>query len=52
MRGKVLARLGGDEFTILVGSIQDPSDAMRVANRIQNLGTMQKGSSQIAHHAA
>jgi len=32
----VLARLGGDEFTILVGSIQDPSDAMRVANRIQD----------------
>ena len=37
---EVLARLGGDEFTILVGSIQDPSDAMRVANRIQDaLGT-------------
>jgi len=33
---EVLARLGGDEFTILVGSIQDPSDAMRVANRIQD----------------
>jgi PAS domain S-box-containing protein len=32
---EVLARLGGDEFTILVGSIADPSDAMRVANRIQ-----------------
>ena len=31
----VLARLGGDEFTILVGSIRDPSDAMRVAKRIQ-----------------
>jgi PAS domain S-box-containing protein len=37
---EVLARLGGDEFTILAGSIQDPSDAMRVANRIQDaLGT-------------
>jgi len=33
---EVLARLGGDEFTILIGSIQDPSDAIRVANRIQD----------------
>ncbi|MGO9648515.1 MAG: putative bifunctional diguanylate cyclase/phosphodiesterase [Terriglobales bacterium] len=33
---EVLARLGGDEFTILVGSIHDPSDAMRVAKRIQD----------------
>lgn len=33
---EVLARLGGDEFTILVGSIRDPSDAMRVAKRIQS----------------
>lgn len=33
---EVLARLGGDEFTILIGAIQDPSDAMRVANRIQD----------------
>jgi PAS domain S-box-containing protein len=32
---EVLARLGGDEFTILVGSIEDPRDAMRVAKRIQ-----------------
>jgi PAS domain S-box-containing protein len=32
---EVLARLGGDEFTILVGSIRDASDAMRVAKRIQ-----------------
>jgi PAS domain S-box-containing protein len=31
---EVLARLGGDEFTILVGSVRDPSDAMRVAKRI------------------
>ncbi len=32
---ETLARLGGDEFTILVGSIRHPSDAMRVAKRIQ-----------------
>jgi len=31
----VLSRLGGDEFTILLESIKDPSDAMRVARRIQ-----------------
>ena len=30
----VLSRLGGDEFTILLEAITDPSDAMRVANRI------------------
>jgi predicted signal transduction protein with EAL and GGDEF domain len=30
-----LARLGGDEFTILVEDIRDPSDAVRVADRIQ-----------------
>jgi PAS domain S-box-containing protein len=30
-----LARLGGDEFTILVGGIDHPGDALRVANRIQ-----------------
>jgi diguanylate cyclase (GGDEF)-like protein len=30
-----LARLGGDEFTILVTAIIDPSDAVRVANRVQ-----------------
>ncbi|MBS1852300.1 MAG: EAL domain-containing protein [Acidobacteria bacterium] len=36
----VLARFGGDEFTILVGAIADPSDAMRVAKRVQEaLGT-------------
>jgi diguanylate cyclase (GGDEF)-like protein len=29
-----LARLGGDEFTILVEDIGDPSDAVRVAERI------------------
>jgi diguanylate cyclase (GGDEF)-like protein/PAS domain S-box-containing protein len=31
----VLFRLSGDEFTILLDSIGDPSDAMRVAGRIQ-----------------
>ena len=30
-----LFRLGGDEFTILLEAIHDPSDAMRVARRIQ-----------------
>jgi len=33
---EVLARLGGDEFIILVGSIHEPGDAMRIANRIQD----------------
>ncbi len=32
---EVLFRLGGDEFTILLDAIGDPSDAMRVARRIQ-----------------
>ena len=31
----VLFRLGGDEFTILLDAIAEPSDAMRVARRIQ-----------------
>lgn len=31
----VLFRLGGDEFTILLGAVSDPSDALRVAKRIQ-----------------
>ena len=31
----VLARLGGDEFTIILDAIHDPSDAMRVAKRLQ-----------------
>lgn len=31
----MLFRLGGDEFTILLDSVSDPSDAMRVAKRIQ-----------------
>jgi len=31
-----LARLGGDEFAVLLDDIKDPSDAIRVANRIQD----------------
>jgi diguanylate cyclase (GGDEF)-like protein/PAS domain S-box-containing protein len=31
----VLSRLGGDEFTILLEGIADPSDALRVAQRLQ-----------------
>ncbi len=31
-----LARLGGDEFTILLTDINDPSDAVRVANRVED----------------
>jgi len=31
-----VARLGGDEFAILLDDIHDPSDAIRVAERIQN----------------
>jgi diguanylate cyclase (GGDEF)-like protein/PAS domain S-box-containing protein len=31
-----LSRLGGDEFTILLDWMSAPSDAMRVANRVQN----------------
>ena len=30
-----VARLGGDEFTVLLDDIRDPSDAVRVAERIQ-----------------
>jgi diguanylate cyclase (GGDEF)-like protein/PAS domain S-box-containing protein len=33
--GDTVARLGGDEFTILVDDIGNPSDATRVADRIQ-----------------
>lgn len=32
----VLSRLGGDEFAILLDGVSDPSDAMRVARRIQS----------------
>jgi PAS domain S-box-containing protein len=31
----LLSRLGGDEFTILLEFVKDPSDAMRVARRVQ-----------------
>jgi len=31
----MLSRLGGDEFTILLEGITDPSDAMRIARRMQ-----------------
>jgi diguanylate cyclase (GGDEF)-like protein/PAS domain S-box-containing protein len=31
----VLSRLGGDEFTVLLDGIAGPSDALRIANRIQ-----------------
>jgi len=31
-----LARLGGDEFAVLLDDIKDPSDAIRVANRLQD----------------
>ncbi len=33
-RNAVLSRMGGDEFTILLEGVDDPSDAMRVAQRI------------------
>jgi diguanylate cyclase (GGDEF)-like protein/PAS domain S-box-containing protein len=31
-----VARMGGDEFTILIEDVKDPSDAIRVAERIQS----------------
>ena len=31
-----VARMGGDEFTVLVEDVADPSDALRVAQRIQS----------------
>jgi len=34
-KGALLSRLGGDEFAVLLDSVSDPSDAMRVARRIQ-----------------
>ena len=37
LAGDTLARLGGDEFTILIEEIRDASDAIRVANRIQQI---------------
>jgi PAS domain S-box-containing protein len=35
MASDTLARLGGDEFAVLLDDIQDPSDGIRVADRIQ-----------------
>ncbi len=35
MAGMLLSRLGGDEFTVLLDSVSDPSDAMRVGKKIQ-----------------
>jgi diguanylate cyclase (GGDEF)-like protein/PAS domain S-box-containing protein len=32
----MLSRLGGDEFSILLDGVGDPSDAMRIAKRIQS----------------
>jgi PAS domain S-box-containing protein len=36
MASDTLARLGGDEFAVLLDDIQDPSDGIRVADRIQD----------------
>jgi diguanylate cyclase (GGDEF)-like protein/PAS domain S-box-containing protein len=33
--GDVLARLGGDEFAVLLDDLKDPTDAMRIAERMQ-----------------
>ncbi len=35
-KAHTFARLGGDEFTILLDELRHPSDAIRVAERIQN----------------
>ena len=35
MKDDTLARLGGDEYTILLEDIRNPSDAIRVAERLQ-----------------
>ncbi len=35
MSNPTLARLGGDEFTVLLDNLRHPSDAIRVAERIQ-----------------
>ena len=32
---ETLARLGGDDFTVLLDDLEDPSDALRVAERVQ-----------------
>jgi len=34
LENAVLSRMGGDEFTILLEGVSDPSDAMRVAERV------------------
>ncbi|MFI5213571.1 MAG: putative bifunctional diguanylate cyclase/phosphodiesterase, partial [Gemmatimonadales bacterium] len=34
--GDTVARLGGDEFTVLLDDIESPSDATRIADRIQH----------------
>ena len=34
--GGTIARMGGDEFTVLIEDVADPSDAIRVAQRIQS----------------
>jgi diguanylate cyclase (GGDEF)-like protein/PAS domain S-box-containing protein len=36
MKNAILSRMGGDEFTILLEGVTDPSDAMRVADRIRS----------------
>ena len=46
--GRLIARLGGDEFSILLDDIGGPSDALRVAERIQDALTE---PFQIAGHA-
>ncbi|MGA2991715.1 MAG: EAL domain-containing protein, partial [Candidatus Korobacteraceae bacterium] len=35
--GETIARLGGDEFAVLLNDIRDPTDALRVANRIHQV---------------
>ncbi|HZC22076.1 MAG TPA: EAL domain-containing protein, partial [Candidatus Binatia bacterium] len=32
-----LSRLGGDEYTLILDAVSDPSDAMRIAKRIQSV---------------
>ena len=34
-RSAAVSRLGGDEFTIILDGVSDPSDAMRIARKIQ-----------------
>ena len=37
VRDDTLARLGGDEYTILLEDVRNPSDAIRVAERLQGM---------------